>query len=69
MAERHKFIIATVLLFYGPMTSGEISDRCDLDYLQVARRMSDLRDDGKVQDSGETRRNPGGRRATVWELA
>ena len=50
-------------------TSQEIADFCELDYLQVARRMSDLVIDGKVQDSGQTRRSPGGRRATVWKLS
>jgi predicted ArsR family transcriptional regulator len=67
-AKQHTFIIATVLLFYGPLTSGEIAGRCELNYLQVARRMSDLRDDGKVLDSGERRRSPGGRTACVWVL-
>ena len=69
LAERHNPIIATVLLFYGPLTSGEIADKCELNYLQVARRMSDLREDGKVLDSGERRRSPGGRKAAVWKLA
>ena len=68
IAERHKFIIFTMLLFYGPLTSAEISDHCELDYHQIARRISDLKRDGKVQDSGETRPSPGGRRATVWRL-
>ena len=67
MAERHKHIIYTALFWRG-LTSQEISDSCELDYHQVARRMSDLVADGKVQDSGETRPSPGGRRATVWRL-
>jgi len=68
VAERHTFIIATMLLFYGPLTSAEISDRCELDYWQVARRISDLKHDGKVLDSGGRRRSPGGRSACVWRL-
>jgi predicted ArsR family transcriptional regulator len=68
VAERHKPIIATVLLFWGPLTSGEIAAKCELNYLQVARRMSDLVVDGKVLDGGERRRSPGGRRAAVWVL-
>lgn len=68
MADQHKFVIATILLFHGPLTSQGIADRCELSYHQVARRMSDLVADGKVQDSGQTRRSPGGRRATVWRL-
>ncbi len=68
LAEEHQSIIAAVLATYGPLTSCEIADRCKLNYHQVARRMSDLVIDGKVMDSGETRRSPGGRRATVWRL-
>ncbi len=75
LAERHKAVIITILVFWGEvdstregLTSQEIADYCELDYHQVARRMSDLREDGKVQASGETRRSPGGRRAIVWRL-
>ncbi len=68
LAERHKATITTVLLFYGPLTSGEIADRCELDYHQVARRMFDLCKGDKVLDSGERRRSPGGRTACVWKL-
>ncbi len=67
MAERHKVIICAALFWRG-LTSQEISDICELDYHPVARRMSDLREDGKVMATGETRPSPGGRRATVWRL-
>ena len=33
-----------------------------------ARRTSDLVVDGKVLDSGQRRRSPGGRTACVWRL-
>ncbi len=67
MAERHKAIICAALFWRG-LTSQEISHMCELDYHQVARRIIDLKRDGKVLDSGETRPSPGGRRATVWRL-
>ena len=67
LAERHKHIICAALFWRG-LTSQEISDICELDYHQVARRISDLKRDFKVVDSGHTRRSPGGRRATVWRL-
>ena len=67
MAERHKHIICAALFWRG-LTSQEISQMCELDYHQVARRISDLKRDFKVVDSGEARRSPGGRRATVWRL-
>lgn len=65
---RHKLVVETILGLYGPLTSAEISDRCKLDYWQVARRISDLKRDGKVLDSSERRRSPGGRSACVWRL-
>ena len=69
LAERHKGIIVAVLGNMGVgLTSREICNCCILDYHQVARRISDLKRDGKVQDSGQTRPSPGGRRATVWRL-
>ncbi len=71
LAERHKTIIVNVLHhagFQSGFTSQEIANCCKLNYLQVVRRMSDLMADRKVQDSGQTRPSPGGRRATVWEL-
>ena len=68
IAEQHKDIIATILLFHGSLTSQEISDRCELDYWQVARRISDLKRDGKVVDTGQRRASPGGRQACVWAV-
>ena len=58
LAARHKEIIATVLLFWGSLTSREISAMCELDYHQVARRMKNLCDDGKVVDTGQRRASP-----------
>lgn len=68
MADQHKAIIWTELLFFGDMTSQEIADKCELDYHQVARRMSEMKRAGEVQDSGERRPSPSGRRACVWRL-
>ncbi len=67
LAERHKAIILRGL-GWGQGTSAEIAARCKLDYLQVARRISELKRDGKVTDSGQHRASPGGRRASVWRL-
>ena len=70
LAARHCQIIRDVLLIVGkPMSSEEISDRCELGYVQVARRMSDLRRDGKVRaSSGPKHTNRGGCEAVRWEL-
>ena len=71
LAARHKAIILNQLHLtntrYGHgLTSNEITERCELDYLQVVRRMKDLCDDGKVVDTGTRRASPGGRKAAVW---
>ncbi len=67
LATRHKAIIASVLAA-AELTSSEISDRCDLNYWQVARRIADLKHDGVVRDSGARRLTPNGRKACVWRL-
>lgn len=71
LAERHKHIICTVLHLANQgagLTSQEISAYCSLDYHQVARRISDLKRNGKVVDTGQRRASPGGRQAAVWKL-
>ncbi len=68
LAYRHKLVIETILVFWGDSTSQEIANRCELDYWQVARRISDLKRDGRVKDSGVRRASPGGRSACVWRL-
>ena len=67
LAKHHKAIIVDVLVFEG-LTSAEISERCGLTYWQVTRRVSDLKHDGAVIDSGERRLTPNGRKACVWRL-
>ncbi len=66
LANRHKKIILEAL--WWPATSQEIAERCELDYWQVARRIIDLKRDGKVVDSGVRRPSPAGRSACVWRL-
>ncbi len=68
LAKQHKKIVANALSL-GGLTSSEISDRCELTYWQVTRRVSDLKHDGVVIDSGLRRLTPNGRKACVWRLA
>ncbi len=78
LVAQHKFIILNTLRLAAVhwldhplpsgLTSNEIAQLCELDYLQVARRIKDLKDDGKVEDSGQRRASPGGRKASVWRL-
>lgn len=53
----------------GPATADEIAARLDLDRLYVRPRVSELKTLGRIVDTGERRRNNGGRFATVWASA
>ena len=68
LTTRHHRIIRWTLMMWGPSTSNEIANYCKLNYLQVARRISDLKRDRKVVDTGVRRASPGGRKAAVWRL-
>lgn len=68
-ATRHKAMVYAALKMHGPQTSEQIADRTGLQHAQAWRRVSDLRNDGEVIDSGERRPNKSGRQAAVWRLA
>ena len=68
MATRHKAAIYNWLKTIGPQASEQIAAGVNLDALQVMKRISDLRHDGVVIDSGERRLTRTGRRAAVWML-
>jgi predicted ArsR family transcriptional regulator len=51
----------------GPLTAQEIEDRTGLEGNTVRPRLCELRDAGKVRDSGLTRKTRSGRDAAVWE--
>jgi predicted ArsR family transcriptional regulator len=68
-AEKHRIIIINVLKQAGkPMSTLQISTKCYLSYHQVARRMKELEDVGKVIDSQLKAVNPSGRSATMYKL-
>ena len=54
---------------HRPMASEQISRETGLTYMQVQRRVSDLHNDGRIEDSGRRHRNSSGRQAVVWQLA
>lgn len=49
-------------------TKDEIARGTGIDAIAVARRIKELRDTAGVHDSGETRKTPTGRNATVWRV-
>ena len=65
-AQRHKQIVAAAIKQHGDMTSEEIANETGLSHAAVWRRVSDLRRDGVLWDSGERRANTSGRQAAVW---
>jgi predicted ArsR family transcriptional regulator len=68
MAARHKALVIGALVKLGPLSSEQIANAVGLDTLQVMKRISDLRNDGKVVDSGDRRQTKTGRMAAVWKL-
>ena len=54
--------------FVYPMTSEQISDISGISHDNVWKRISELRAMGKVEDSGERRRNRSGRKAIAWQI-
>ena len=68
MAERHREMVLDCLEDHGPLASEEIAVRIGLSSLQVMKRISDLRNDGVVIDSGERKPTRAGRPAAVWKI-
>lgn len=52
----------------GGGTKDEIARGTGIDAIAVARRIAGLRESAGVYDSGETRKTPTGRAATVWKV-
>ena len=53
----------------GPLTAEQLADRIpELDRHQVMKRISDLKNDGRVVDSGRRLKNASGRPAVAWLL-
>jgi predicted Rossmann fold nucleotide-binding protein DprA/Smf involved in DNA uptake len=52
-----------------PATADECAARLGMDRLSIRPRLSELKLDGKVRDSGLRRRNASNKNALVWVLA
>lgn len=67
-AAHHKKIVLAAIKDAGPLTSEEIAALTRLTHAQVWRRTSDLKNERKIIDTGERRKNHSGRYAVVWGL-
>lgn len=52
----------------GAGTADEIADRLKIDRLSIRPRLSELRNMGRVDDTGQRRVNASNKRAIVWAL-
>lgn len=69
MAETHKRIIIDTMNDIGsPLTSEQIAYYSRIDYIRIARRMSELEKDGKVVCTELKGRTSSGRMANKWAL-
>ena len=68
LALAHKAMVIAALKHGRPYTSEEIAAQIKLDPLQVMKRISDLRGEGLIDDTGHRRENASGRKAAVWKL-
>lgn len=64
----HYRLIINALVVCGPMGKDGIAHVCDLTGVQVARRLSELHDGGKVEPTGRTCQSNTGRQEREWRL-
>jgi len=67
LAAEHRLLILAAMRDGGAGTAHEIATRCDLEAVQVSRRLRELVDDGEIRATGETRPTPSGRPAQCYE--
>lgn len=61
-------LVIGALAQYGPMTSDEAAGKLGLNILSIRPRLSELRAQNRIVDTGERRKNASGRRAAVFAL-
>lgn len=65
---RLRQLVLDTLAVAGPLTADEVADHLRIDRLSIRPRLSELAALGKVQDTGERRKNKSGKSAVVWSL-
>lgn len=77
-AQHHRVAVMTALRLFGPATGHELAALLGLEYVQVAKRLTELAVDGRInrRETGtiggkpayQTRNSPTGRPACVWHI-
>lgn len=67
LAARHRaLVLGWIRTSPVPIAAEEIADQTGLSTLQVMKRVSDLRNDARIAESGQEHRNRSGRMAIKW---
>ena len=67
LAAAHRQAILATMQRGGSWTAHEVAENCGLTSVQVNRRFAELRDDGAIQATVDTRPTPSGRAAQCYE--
>lgn len=67
-APRLRQLCLDQLRLYGSMTADECAANMRRDKLSIRPRFSELRNLGKIEDTGQRRTNESSKRAIVWRL-
>lgn len=68
LASEHRAAILRVMRTGGDWTASEIAERSGLTAVQVARRLAELRQDGAIRETVNTRPTPSGRASQCHEV-
>lgn len=67
LAAAHRQAILATMQRGGSWTAHEVAENCGLTAVQVNRRFAELRDDGAIQATVDTRPTPSGRAAQCYD--
>ncbi len=68
-AQQHLTILGVLRRAGQALTAQGVAARCGLDYVQVGKRMHELRRAGRIRKSGHRYPNPSGRLADAYVIA
>lgn len=63
-----RLMVMQSLSMDGPATADEIAERLGSNPLTISPRVSELRNEGKIRDTGQRRKNASGKGAAVWQI-